>query len=362
MTVHMLSNKAAKYLRQYALDIAKANNTFDAANFFAISPPRETMLRDALMQAANPFLSLINVMLVDQLVGQVISTGIPGLYTGRKTDGRFNKALGVSGNEYRLYEVDSGSFLDYATLTNWANAGTENEFYNRIQAFFYKCIAVDLLRVAFNGTHAAEGNTDPTTHPNGQDIHPGWHQIVKERTPKQIITDKVTLNRETKGADFKSVDSIVADIIYTCLPPEFRQDPDLVVLASQNIIAADAVSMMNRVDRPSEKVAAALMNREIAGIKAYTPPYMPDNRVIVTTLHNLHMYFQSGTQQRRSGWNDDRKRFENNWLRMQCCAVEYDQLYGAFDNIELAGLPEPERTPDTPEVTRTEETQPGTSA
>ncbi|EHF7149279.1 hypothetical protein J3X57_004626, partial [Salmonella enterica] len=48
----------------------------------------------------------------------------------------------------------------------------------------------------------------------------------------------------------------------------------------------------------------------------------------------------------KSGWIDDRKRFENNWLRMQCCAVEYDELYGAFDNIELAGLPEPKHAPD----------------
>ncbi|EJO2709856.1 P2 family phage major capsid protein, partial [Salmonella enterica] len=239
-----------------------------------------------------------------------------------------------------------GSFLDYATLTAWANAGTENEFYNRLQAFFYKSIAADLLRVAFNGTHAATGDTDPKTYPNGEDVHPGWHQIVKERSPKQIITDKIILNRESGASDFKSVDSIVADIIYTCIPPEFRQDPDLVVLVSQNVIAADAVSMMNRIDRPSEKVAAQLMNREIAGRKAYTPPYMPDNRVVVTTLHNLHMYFQSGTQQRKSGWIDDRKRFENNWLRMQCCAVEYDELYGAFDNIELAGLPEPKHAPD----------------
>lgn len=346
MAAQMLSTKAMKYLHNYALAIAKANGTFTATDFFTIAPPRETMLRDAIMQTAAPFLALINIMLVEQLVGQVISTGNPQLFTGRKKNGRFNRPLGISGNEYRLYEVDSGSTLDYATLTSWANAGTENEFYQRLQAFFYKSIANDLLRVAFNGTHAAEGDTNPNTYPNGEDVHPGWHQIVKERSPKQIITDKVILNRETKGGDFISVDGVVADIIYTCLPPEFRQNDDLVVLASQNIIAADAVSMMNRIDRPSEKVAAAFMNREIAGRKAYSPPFMPDNRIIVTTLHNLHLYFQSGTQQRRSGWIDDRKSFENNWLRMQCCAVEYDELYGAFDNIELAGLPEPKHEPE----------------
>lgn len=244
-------------MRNYAISMAKANGVFTAQQFFTISPPRETLLRDALIENADPFMGKITVMLVEQLVGQVVSTGIPGLYTGRKKDGRFNKALGSEGNEYKLYEVDSGSFLDYTTLTNWANAGTENEFYNRLQAFFYKSVTNDLLRVALNGTHAAD-ETNPDTCPNGEDIHPGWHQIVKARTPKQIITDKVVLNRTGTGADFTSVDAIAADVINTCIPPEFRQHPDLVVLVSQNIIAADTVSMLNRIDRPTEKSPPSL--------------------------------------------------------------------------------------------------------
>ncbi|EIW3597299.1 phage major capsid protein, P2 family [Salmonella enterica] len=354
MAAQMLSTTAAKYLQNYAIEMAKKNNVLTARDYFSIQPPRETMLRNALLQNADPFMSQITIMLVEQLIGQVVTTGIPGLYTGRTKEGRFNKALGVEGNEYRLYEVDSGSFLDYATLTSWANAGTENEFYNRIQAFFYKSISNDLLRVALNGTSASD-NTDPVAHPNGEDIHPGWHQIVKERTPKQIITDKVVLNRAGTGADFTSIDALAADAINNCIPPEFRNHPDLVVLVSQNVIAADVVSMLNRIDRPTEKVAAQIINREIAGRRSISPPFMPDNRLIVTMPWNLHLYFQSGTQQRKSGWIDDRKRFENNWLRMEGCAVEYDELYGSFDNIELAGLPHHE-----PGVKA--DAQPGTAA
>ncbi|EGF0850596.1 phage major capsid protein, P2 family [Salmonella enterica] len=341
----MLSMQAEKYLRGYITRMAKANGVFTASNFFSIAPPRETRLRDALLQNGDQFLSLITMMNVQQLTGQVISTGIPGLYTGRKKDGRFNQGLGVEGNEYQLYEVDSGAYLDYATLTAWANAGTEGEFFERLQNFFSKSVANDLLRVAWNGTHAAD-ETDPKTNKNGEDIHPGWPTIVKTRSPAQVISDKVVLNRAGTGSDFTSVDAIATDIIYNCIPQQFRQDPDLVVLASANIIGADTVSMMNRIDRPSEKVAAQLINREVAGRKCYTPPFMPDNMLVVTRLQNLHLYFQTGTQQRRAEWIDDRKRFENNWLRMEGCAVELDELYGAFDNITLAGLPEPEHKPD----------------
>ncbi|EBA5798860.1 P2 family phage major capsid protein, partial [Salmonella enterica] len=35
-------------------------------------------------------------------------------------------------------------------------------------------------------------------------------------------------------------------------------------------------------------------------------------------------------------WNDDRKRFENNYLRMEGYGVEHDELYAAFDKITLA--------------------------
>ncbi|HGI5211948.1 TPA: P2 family phage major capsid protein, partial [Yersinia enterocolitica] len=108
-----------------------------------------------------------------------------------------------------------------------------------------------------------------------------------------------------------------------------------VVLVSADLIAADATSMMNRIDRPTEKVAAQLINREIAGRTAYTPPFMPEGRLIVTTLSNLHLYTQRGTRKRKAEWVDDRKRFENNYLRMEGYAVEYDELYAAYDVITV---------------------------
>lgn len=68
----------------------------------------------------------------------------------------------------------------------------------------------------------------------------------------------------------------------------------------------------------------------------YTPPFMPEGRLIVTTLDNLHIYTQQGTRKRKAEWNDDRKRFENNYLRMEGYGVEHDELYAAFDKITLA--------------------------
>ncbi|MHC9057784.1 phage major capsid protein, P2 family [Pantoea sp. y20] len=331
-----LTPKAEGMLRKFAAGLAKANGVESTARFFALTPMVETRLRNALIQSSE-FLGMINVMDVDQVNGQVVTTGKPGIYTGRKQDSRFYRPLGVDGNEYKLAETDSGSFLAYNTLTAWANSGSEDEFFQRIQAFSNESFALDMLRIGFNGVSTAP-NTDPDANPNGEDVNIGWHQIVKTRSPAQIVTDTVTLG---KGGDFISLDAVVTDLIHSCILEQYRSDPSLVVLVSADLIGHDATTMMNMVDRPTEKVAAQLINRQIAGRQAYSPPFMPAGRLVVTTLDNLHIYTQSGTRKRRAEWSDDRKRFENNYLRMEGYAVEHDELYAAFDKVEAAEPVEP---------------------
>ncbi|EMU6252478.1 TPA: phage major capsid protein, P2 family [Escherichia coli O11:H5] len=330
-----LSAQAEGMLQSFTAALAKSYGVRDTSKMFAITPPKETMLRQALLESSE-FLRLVNVKDVQQTTGQVISTGKPGIYTGRTKGGRFSRSLGVSGNTYALAETDSGSFLDYDTLTNWANSGSEDEFFQLIQAFSNEQFALDMLRVAFNGVSVAE-TTKPEENPNGEDVNIGWHQIVKTRTPAQIITDTVTLGGA--GADYVSLDAAVTDLLHTCILEHYRNDPNLCVLISGDLIGKDATTMMNMVDRPTEKVAAQLMNRQNAGKQVYTPPFMPEGRLIITTLSNLHIYTQSGTRKRKADWSDDRKQFENNYLRMEGYAVEHDELYAAFDKITLAADP-----------------------
>lgn len=323
-------------LAAYAARMAETYGVDNVQKFFAITPPWDTALRDAIMHSVE-FAGLINSQHVDQIKGQVVVTGNPGLFTGRKSSGRFSREMGNSGNTYELFETDSGSHLPYQTLTAWANAGTEDEFFERIQAFSNRSFALDILRIGFNGTHVA-ADTDPIQYPNGEDVNVGWHQIVKTRSPGQIVGDEVTLNRFAPPSDsnYVGLDAVVTDIHMNLIPEEFRKHPDLVALVSANLIGEDATSMMNRIDRPTEKVAAQLINREIGGLKAYTPPFMPDGRVAVTTLWNLHHYTQKNTEMRKSEWVDDRKRFENNYLRMSGYAIEYDELYASFENVVTA--------------------------
>jgi len=65
------------------------------------------------------------------------------------------------------------------------------------------------------------------------------------------------------------------------------------------------------------------------------PPFMPGKRMIVTPLSNLHIYTQRGTRQRKFEFIEDRKQYENKYLRNEGYAVEEPELYAAFDEYAV---------------------------
>ncbi len=321
-----LNQRAFALINQYMGGLATSYNVADVARYFSLTDPKETKLRDALLHS-SAFLQMITVMDVDQLQGQVVAVGNPGLFTGRKKDGRFTKKVGVDGNNYKLVETDSCAQLTYALLSVWANAGSEEEFFQRVTNFSNESFALDMIRIGFNGTSIAD-DTNPATSPNGEDVNIGWHKIVTDRSPNQIVTDGVVLG---ENGDYKSLDAMASDLINTKIAEQFRQDPGLIVLCGSDLVAAEEFRLYQAADKPTEKNAAQLLSKSIAGRPAYVPPFMPGKRLIVTTLSNLHIYTQRGTRQRKSEWVDDRKAFENKYLRNEGYAVEYDELYAAFD-------------------------------
>lgn len=322
----LLNNKARSYLNAYLDGLASSNGVSSTERYFALSDPKEMRLRDAMLES-NDFLSMIVVEDVDQIAGQVVNVGNPGLFTGRKAEGRFRRKVGVDGNTYTLKETDSGAALTYQMLSVWANAGSEDEFFNRMQAFTNKSFSLDMLRIGFNGKSAAD-NTEPKDNPNGEDVNIGWHEIVRDYNAKQIVTDAVTLG---KGSDFSSLDAMASALINTLIPQEFRNDPRLTVLVGADLVAAEQYRLYQAADRPTEKIAAQMLSDSIAGRKAMVPPFFPGKRMAITMLDNLHIYTQRGTRYRKAEFSDDRKQFENSYLRMEGYAVETPELYAAYD-------------------------------
>ncbi|SFC49440.1 phage major capsid protein, P2 family [Pragia fontium] len=338
-----LTTRARELINQYASALAQGYGIEPGAltSYFSVTPPQETKLRNALLES-QAFLKLITVQDVDQLSGQVVAVGAAGLHTGRKKGGRFVKQVGVDGNTYTLAETDSCAQLTWALLCAWANAGSENEFFQKVNDFANECFALDQLRIGFNGTHAAE-DTDPSKYPNGEDVNRGWHQIARDyEGGKQIITDAVTLG---EGGDYISLDAMASDLINTLVPAEFREDPRLSVMVGADLVAAEQHRLYQAADRPTEKIAAQLLGNSIAARPAYVPPFFPGKRMVVTMLSNLHMYTQRGTRQRKAEHVDDRKAYESKYWRMEGYALEYPELYAAFDESAVTIKSEPTLAP-----------------
>ncbi|PWD64931.1 MULTISPECIES: phage major capsid protein, P2 family [Pectobacterium] len=339
-----LNQRARGYLHSFSAALSEAHGVTDVSNYFSLSDPKETQLRAALLESVD-FLSMINVMDVDQLSGQVVNVGKSGLHTGRKKDGRFTRGVGVSGNEYKLVETDSCAVLKWDLLSVWANAGNENEFFQLVQEFSNLAFALDMLRIGFNGKEVAD-TTDPDKYPNGEDVNIGWHQLIKNSTDYkgQIITDAVTLD---ENGDYRSLDAMASDLINSKIPQQFRNDPRLVVLVGADLVAAEQYRLFQKADRPTEKIAAQMLDSTIAGRKAIVPPFMPGKRMTVTTLNNLHIYTQRNTRQRKAGFEDDRKQYENKYLRNEGYAVEEPELYAAIDEaaVTIGTVAEPANPP-----------------
>ncbi|AKL02691.1 hypothetical protein AB190_19805 [Enterobacter asburiae] len=58
---------------------------------------------------------------------------------------------------------------------------------------------------------------------------------------------------------------------------------------------------------------------------------------------NLHIYTQRNTRQRKAEFVDDRKQYENKYLRNEGYAVEVPELYAAIDEnaVTIGELVEP---------------------
>jgi P2 family phage major capsid protein len=338
-----LTTIALSCLLAYSQNMAKGYQTADVSKQFAVTGPMETKLRAAILDSVE-FLRLITAMPVDQITGQVVNVGNNTIATGRHATQRFTSGQSQDGHTYNLKETDSCAYVTWATLATWANAGSEREFMQLMSQNATQRFALDILRVGFNGTSVA-ATTDPVANPLGQDVNKGWHQLVKENAPDQVMTDEIYFNPDATGdlkdGEYKTLDAIVTEIRLTLIPEQLRNDPRLVVLVGSDLIAAAQIKLMNQADKPTERVAAQMMDKSIGGLRAYTPPFFPGKRIVVTMLSNLHVYTQKGTSSRKSENVEDRKRWEDKYWRYEGYAVEEYLAYGAVDEAAMNIGPAP---------------------
>ncbi|WGE29426.1 phage major capsid protein, P2 family [Edwardsiella tarda] len=301
-------------------------------NVFALTPPRSTALRNAILQSTD-FLQQITMMDVPYTTGQVITVGESTLRTGRKKTGRFTKGSGTSGNEFKLVETDSCCVITWEQLATWGNSGSLNQFVTMMNNAAVTNFALDMLRIGFNGTSVGE-DSDPSAHPNGEDVNIGWHQYVKNyytaigsKAINRIITEAVHIGT---GGDYVSLDAAGSDLVRS-LPATYQNHPDLIILVGADLVAAEEVRLYNQEDKPTENVAAQKLSKNIAGRPAIVPPFMPGKRMVATTLKNLQLMTLANSRRRKAEDVGDRKQFENSYWRYEGYAVGDPDCYAALD-------------------------------
>lgn len=311
--------------------------------YFSIDAPKETKLRKAIMESSD-FLKKINILDVQQIKGQAVTVGSDKLSTGRDKERFKGTTPDISGYEFELSVTDTVIHITWARLAEWANSGGQKEFEKKLWEYVTEQVGADMLRVGWNGTHAAK-KTNPSKYPNGQDINEGWHARIKRLAPGQIVganldNDGLEIYFDPDGTrdatgnplfDYKTLDAMASDLINSVMHPAFRNAPDLVVLVGQDLVAAAQYRLYTEADKPSEHNAAQKLDKSIAGRPAYVVPYFPSKRMVVTSLKNLSIYTQKGTKRRKTKDNDDLGRVESFLWRFEGYVVEEPLKYAAFD-------------------------------
>ncbi|MGF1876674.1 phage major capsid protein, P2 family [Photobacterium frigidiphilum] len=328
-----LSALAAQYIEQYANNLAQGYSTGDPSKQFSITPVIETKLRQAILES-DAFLRMISLLQVDQIKGQVIDVGTGGLLTGRVKDGRHRAKLGHGGNTYELTETDSCACIAWTTMTQWANSGKPGEFIKLMNNAATRAFALDMLRIGWHGQSIAE-TTDSEAHPNGEDVNKGWLQIVKEKQAEQVLVNaKIDHTGQTSGS-YKNLDALVNDLVNTTIHEVFIEDADLVVLVGRDLVSAEQHRLLSAADTPTEHKAAQSLAKTIDGKHAYIPPFFKKNQIVVTPLKNLQVLIQKGTQWRKARNEEDRKQFENSFLRMEGYAVGNFDKFAAIEAVDI---------------------------
>lgn len=326
-------------LTGYMSQLATLNAVASVTERFNVVPRVQQTL-ETKMQESSSFLKSINMIGVTEQVGAKVGVGVSGPVAGR-TDTTGNgtrqprNVLALDSNGYTCAQTNFDTFIRYATLDAWAGFP---DFQSRVRDAIIRRQALDRIAIGFNGTSVA-ATTDLAANPLLQDVNKGWLQQLRETAPQNVMaTGTKTPGKVVVGAggDYANLDAVVFDAI-TLLAEWHQQDPGLVAIVGRSLMHDKYFPMVNAENVPSEMLAADIVisQKRVGGIKAVTVPFFPANKVMVTTLDNLSIYWQRDARRRNLKDVPERDRIENYESSNDAYVVEDLERAVLVENIEL---------------------------
>lgn len=320
--------------------IAEANHVADPSKKFTVEPSVAQKMVNAVQESSD-FLKQINVTPVDEMKGEAI-----GLTQGQTIAGRTNtkagterKAVDPTGLESNPYECVQTNFdvaLRYEKLDAWAKFP---EFYAKWQAFVNRAIALDMIMIGWNGTSAAV-TTDRTVNPLLQDVNIGWLHKIRTKAPEHYMKEVVAgSGKVVVGAtgDYHNLDAVVVDAISNLIDEVHQDATDLVVICGRQLLNDKNFPLVNDSKDNTDTLAGQVLlsQKQIGGLPAVRVPFFPDNALLVTSLDNLSIYFQSSAKRRSVEDNASLDQIEDRQSSNDAYVIETYGKVAFVENIEI---------------------------
>ncbi|PYG48735.1 P2 family phage major capsid protein [Pantoea sp. AG1095] len=313
------------------------------ASKFSVEPTVAQTLEDTIQQSAA-FLTLVNVVGVDEQSGQLLGLGVGSSIAGT-TDTTAKEReptdpMQMIGIEYKCEQTNFDTAITYAKLDMWAKF---QDFQTRIRNAIVQRQALDRITIGFNGLVRAK-TSNRVENPLLQDVNKGWLQKLREDAPDNVLGSK-TANGETtsepvkvgKGGVYANLDALVMDAVNELIDPIFQDDDELVVICGRELLSDKYFPLVNNQQANSEKLAADIIisQKRMGGLQAVRAPYFPANAVLITRLDNLSIYWQEETRRRSVIDNPKRDRIENFESVNEAYVVEDYRCAALVENITI---------------------------
>lgn len=333
-----MKNETRKLYGAYLTQLATLNGVASAAEKFTVAPSVQQKL-ESRMQETSAFLSLINVMGVEEQSGEALGLGISGTIAGRTdTSGAGTRTTqdptGLTKDTYECKQTNFDTHIKYATLDAWAKF---KDFQTRVSEQVVSRCALDRIMIGWNGTSAAAA-TNRATSPLLEDVNVGWLQKLRTNAAERVMTGGAVAGKVTVGAggDYANIDALVFDARAQLLDPWFQEDPQLVAIVGRDLMHDKLFPLVADNDAPTEKLAADIVisQRRMGGLQAMVVPFFPAGKVLITRADNLSIYYQDGKRRRAVVDKPERDRIEFFESSNDAYVIEDYGLCALVENIE----------------------------
>lgn len=273
---------------------------------FSLTPSASQTIVDKMQESAD-LLKQINILEVDEQEEESIGlTSVPLSSTNNSTTEARHPVQGCTAetDRYRCEQVNTDTYVSYEKLDQWA--GLDN-FFGHMESQIYRRQALDVILTGIYGTHHA-AKSDITANPLLQDVNTGWLEKWRRNASARVVNG-VSVSRRNNAniiessGDYGTIDSLTMEAYQELLDPWHTGDSDLVVICNLSLITGKYYPFVNNlgVTPNKELLAFALQNenRQIGGLPVCPIPFFPQNAMLVTSLDNLSLYWQTGTHRRK---------------------------------------------------------------